>query len=419
MDDDLNVVTTSLEALTVKSTDDDENASPKIPAEPTHQADVGIAIVSNVDTTKEAPSLPSSSKDTSNTVCATPQGPISTTDELFKSYTVRSSNGTPFLVISRSGSFVDGVPGMPSQTHQRAIQLITATWLSDTAPARSVLADFEGECPGFGGELTVGQFLLTNSVHPATYAVDRTAADAGEPGLLINMLEAEGAALVKLLMGNAKLAKIMWGTDGDIVSLRHQHNLGVVCRNVVDVQLQYSTPSRRLGMARALQRLSYNDRRLQSIPSKTGNLDFTPRIYNKRILPFPMSRAVARYSMDDLHRVEALVCGLGHRTVEDGKRRVDTFVTTMERDGGIDAAVTRLEEEMYYFRKKWGDPKLIKGVEILRSVLHIQQAFGQHQQPQLRMSEHQQHRVRTTQQMLVQSLRNTRAVIPADLSFAV
>jgi hypothetical protein len=222
------------------------------------------------------------------------------------------------------------------------------------------------------------------------------------------MRDVPGAGLVQCLMSNPNIAKIMWGTDGDITSLRWQENLGCTPSNVVDVQLQYSpSPTQRLGMGRALRRI-YGSARLQRLPTKEGNLSFLPRILNKRILPFPISLSEAKYSMDDLHRIEALVCELGARSVEGGKLQVDAF---LKRVGTLQAAVERLRQEHHFFKRKYGQETLIKGVELLRGVIHMKKAFPSIMQSRYRAE------VENIELAVRQRLRNTNATIPTDLSF--
>ena len=45
-----------------------------------------------------------------------------------------------------------------------------------------LIVDFEGEMPGFGGELSVAQFLPTNVFDPVTLEVDPMAMASSEPG---------------------------------------------------------------------------------------------------------------------------------------------------------------------------------------------------------------------------------------------
>ena len=205
---------------------------------------------------------------------------------------------------------------------------------------------------------------------------------------------------------NPNIVKVMWGADGDLVSLRFQHNLGASPCNVVDVQLAHSSPSRRLGMQRALARM--RSKRLDGLPHKEGHLDFTPRMYNRRILPFPLSLAVARYSMDDLHRIEALVCDFGVLpSLKEARQQIDAFLLTLPL---ANTAVERLHTELNYLRRKFGQPKAIKAVEVLRYIIHIKLVFD--------LNAEQLGQVQRAEKTVMSTLRFTDAVVPVDLSFA-
>eukprot|EP00750_Incisomonas_marina_P002645 INCI12533.1.p1 GENE.INCI12533.1~~INCI12533.1.p1 ORF type:complete len:426 (-),score=67.39 INCI12533.1:882-2159(-) len=378
---------------------------PILPTSTTGESAAGLNVDPRVDSTNSA-AHPSSSTSVPS------QDKKPSVAELAAPFIFPSSAGAPFVALSRSAKFVRGVPGVPLDVYHVIADAVLASWGVGGQSAISVLADFEGEAPGFGGELTVGQFLLTSSVRPNDYSVNSAAKPTVTHGLLVNMREKEGAQLVKRLMTNPDIAKIMWGTDGDIISLRYQHNLGVMPCNVVDVQLQHSDPGRRLGMARALDQLRFSSKRLAGLPAKEGNLDFTPRIRNQRILPFPLSRDEARYSVDDLHRIEALVCdfGYGQKTVRSGKLKADRFMAGLR---GPDSAVSRLEAEMSFFYRKRGPDKLIKAVELLRAVIHIESVFL------ASISSSQSKRLNQARETLARALRgDPRAVVPVDLGFA-
>ena len=324
-------------------------------------------------------------------------------DEDLAPFIVRSSLDCPFIVLSSVPDFVTGVPAMPLKLFRQVVKSIE--WCGATSQTTcSVLADFEGEAPGFGGELTVAQFLPTSCVHPERYDVVHQTGKPSVKGLLVNIQDPNGAALVKEIMANQHIAKVMWGTDGDVISLRYQHNLGVTAQNVVDVQLQHSSPPYRLGMARALQRVA-GDRRLTA---KHGQLNFSPRVYNKRILPFPISFKEALYSVDDLHRIELLTVQLGGRHVRDGKNKAQEFISRIN-DQSI--AVESLYSELNYFNRRYGQPKAIKGVEILRGVIHVRQVFKD-MKPELAR------KLNSVEQQVQRNIRHMHGVvIPTDLSF--
>ena len=86
----------------------------------------------------------------------------------------------------------------------------------------SILADFEGENLGWGGELLCAQFL------PTATTVDASLRKAGQPaskpstcGLLIDARSSAAMAVVRRIMQAEQLTKLIWGADADLASLRH------------------------------------------------------------------------------------------------------------------------------------------------------------------------------------------------------
>ena len=148
--------------------------------------------------------------------------------------------------------------------------------------------------PGWAGELTCAQFLTTQAVKGGGEAgpLVRNVADAKDeasttaapaalapPGLLIDLRSKRGFALVKEIMENEAIAKLIWGADGDLTSLRYPVKTmgggaaeGIEAKNTVDVQLGYSTAQRRLGMARMLSRLP--EAATKGLPAKAAAVDF-------------------------------------------------------------------------------------------------------------------------------------------------
>ena len=148
--------------------------------------------------------------------------------------------------------------------------------------------------PGWAGELTCAQFLTTQAVKGGGEAgpLVRNIADAKDEacataaaaalapaGLLIDMRSKRGFALVKEIMENEAIGKLIWGADGDLTSLRYPVKTmgggsaeGIEAKNVVDVQLGYCTVQRRLGMARMLTRLP--EAATKGLPAKAAAVDF-------------------------------------------------------------------------------------------------------------------------------------------------
>ena len=264
-----------------------------------------------------------------------------TREELLKS-TVMSSLGHPFIVVSRApGGFLQQIPARNTcELHGRLCDGVKR-WIQELrgcpkegqatggggncAQAKPVmLCDFEGEMPGFGGELSVAQFLPTNIFNPDTFQVDPQAAPIRQPGILVDMRDEDGIQLVRLIMEAADITKIAWGADGDLTCLLHQPNIakkgwgmhehtesgeqigaldagehssagrhssegqvsgcqkvGIQSRGVVDVQLVYSdSTSHRTGLAAALNWIEtrLHAAVLDGLPDKGGHVDYQPQV---------------------------------------------------------------------------------------------------------------------------------------------
>ena len=81
-------------------------------------------------------------------------------------------------------------------------------------------------------------------------------------GLLIDADREKSREIVRAVMESRQLTKIIWGADGDLATLRHQlydSNLNrVVPIRSINVQLGFSTMSRRLGMKTMMERVPRN-----------------------------------------------------------------------------------------------------------------------------------------------------------------
>ena len=148
-------------------------------------------------------------------------------------FTLHSSIACPFLVISE----VQLVQSKAAPTAAEFAEL-TATAMAMVgaweAGRASILADFEGENLGWGGELLCAQFLPTASLDASLRPANQPAA-AKTPtcGLLIDARSSAAMAIVRRIMQGEQLTKLIWGADGDLASLRHNilPAIGAVVRN--------------------------------------------------------------------------------------------------------------------------------------------------------------------------------------------
>lgn len=237
-----------------------------------------------------------------------------------------------------------------------------------------LIADFEGEMPGYGGEVVTAAFLPTAALDPQTL---RRCLAGSQPtrevptGLLVDLRCAAGINLVRRIMQSQAITKLIWGADMDMASLRYQElprTLGIGSASVVDVQLGFSTPERRLGMARALERVPHA--LIEGLPGKK-TIDFdTPHSRNRRALRFPLGDIEARYAADDLHRIEAILSS----QVPDGgsyveaRRITEDVARALESDP---AGLVKLESDLKWFAKMSGTRRQKRAVEIARHVVAV------------------------------------------------
>ncbi|KAJ1460631.1 hypothetical protein M885DRAFT_11192 [Pelagophyceae sp. CCMP2097] len=281
--------------------------------------------------------------------------------------TLQSSLGCPFLVVS-SLQLVEGLPA-PAEPDFDGVLAMVENW---AVAEVVVLADFEGEMPGFGGRLVVAQFLLTESLDDdlkPTLSHERPF-PSGAVGLLVDLRDPRGVEVARRIMESEAITKVIWGADGDLTSLRHQRGLGMRSRNVVDCQLAFSTERYRLGMAEMLKRVPPTE-----LPPKAGHLDFKPQQSNRRALPLPLTAGLAKYSMDDLHRIEVILQTQrpSEQPYAATTAQTASFLASLEEPS---CGVVWVRAQQRYVRRKKGDAKTQTQVSVLRAVVHIFVASG-------------------------------------------
>jgi len=327
----------------------------------------------------------------------------------------RSSLGCPFVAVSDT-QLVEAVRPPSSDAESR--QLVAAvTRIIDFYEATSavLIADFEGEMLGYGGELITGAFVPTSSVEPGSLRKLATNQPVHEnQGLLIDMRGSSGIELVRRIMESRAITKLIWGADSDISSLRFQafpREVGVQPHGVVDVQLAFSSPTWRLGLARALETVSRNGQSeiTSALPDKKG-LDFdTPHSKNRRALVLPLGELEARYAADDLHRIEAVLRG---STPETGaylqaKAVSDQVAANLAADP---AGFRKLQTDLDWFQTLVGHKRDKRAVEITRHVMSVRAR-------RLQLEPAQEQYMDQALVSVEQTLRDAGIVIPADLSF--
>ena len=203
------------------------------------------------------------------------------------------------------------VTGLDNNTYTTAtLDDIEHTWRTrygDATHCHTFVCDFEGERLGYGGELLTAAFVPV-ATHDNTCASSRT-------GVLIDMTCARGIAFCKWLMEAAHLTKWVWGATSDLAALVHQHHprtLGIVPTALVDVQLLFSERlTRRLALKHAVRAVcnAMPNTPLRQLPAKAHVIDWDAAYAkDKNAIPFPLSHTHVQYALDDLHRVELVVC---------------------------------------------------------------------------------------------------------------
>lgn len=163
-------------------------------------------------------------------------------------------------------------------------------------------------------------------------------------------------------MESTRLTKIMWGADGDLYSLMHQKQpmpLEMQPREIIDVQLAFSEPGRRVAMKRMLEKCRC------SLPDK-DQIDFdTPHSRNQRSMPLPLSANSAVYSVDDLHRIAVIL--QQHRVPHWDLTKAKSM-TILQQIANDQHGLKALSEEWVWFCKKRGLKKQVAAVKLQRHI---------------------------------------------------
>lgn len=281
----------------------------------------------------------------------------------------RSSFAVPFIVVS-DAELVEGVPVQSSEDQAALLARLEAIVAALEAERAVVLMDFEGEMPGFGGELTTAALLPTDVLDRDVLEA-RPAPMKAPAGLLADLRSSAGRLVVRRVLESPAILKVGWGTDGDITSLRHQalpFALGFAPCVVVDAQLAFSSERERLGMARMLKRVP--PELTEGLPGKAC-IDFDgPHSVNRRAMRLPLQREQAIYAVDDLHRLEAI---LRSQTPNDGGYPAALAVTDQICASIAEDAegVEWLKQQVEWLKRMTGLKRRAKAVQIVRHLTFL------------------------------------------------
>jgi len=330
-------------------------------------------------------------------------------ERVLKDFVVCSSVDHPFLVVSE-GQLVAGVRA-PEKAELELVSMLAAKYVEAAdAAGTAMIADFEGEMPGHGGELVTAAFLATALVDSSSLAQRPEAAARPDTlGLLIDLHSRPGVALLEQIMRSKGIVKLIWGADADLQSLMYQEMpvpLKAEPASVVDIQLAFSEPNRRLGMQRMLE--SVPPHFLAGLPNK-AQIDFDAfHSLNRRAMPVPLSRHDAAYAMDDLHRIGAILHSQPPPggSYESARRATEQILKATRADP---QGLKSLASELQWFEKRRGVKKLVKAVEIKRHILAIRARLAGAAEPGF---------VQSAEQRVDAELGRASVRIPADLSFS-
>ena len=163
-------------------------------------------------------------------------------------------------------------------------------------------------------------------------------------------------------------------------------------------------------MARMLERVPRSA--VKGLPGKDLPGDFyAPKARNRRCVALPMSRTFTLYAVDDLHRIEAILCTQSPSggSFRAAKAETDRGVQQLE---GPEGGITWLHNEMQYYSRTRGQQKTGKAVQIARAVRHMEMVFAGTLTPAQRLS------LSRSTELITPELRSRGVAIPDDLGFA-
>jgi CspA family cold shock protein len=296
------------------------------------------------------------------------QLPNASSAEFIETFVANSSAGRPFLVVSEN-QLVASVRAPDRAEFQNLWQLVVAYVQRLEAAGAVMVADFEGEMLGHGGELTLAALQQS-------YVFDRVATpylEAVQPlGLLVDLRNLTCVDIIKRIMESMTITKLMWGANCDCQSLMYQKvpiPLDIKPSRLVDIQLAFSPPERRLSMKNMLEQVPRA--LLANVPEKEQiDWDYF-HSGNCRALAFPLSDRNAAYAMDDVLRIEAIVQSQG----APSEFYVSACIATEDSLAEIRAdpyGLNALKVRFHWFEKYDGVKRTVAAVALVRHILSLQ-----------------------------------------------
>jgi len=327
-------------------------------------------------------------------------------------YIIYSSLNIPFRVISPKG-LVKDVPAPKKSEFLQLLQLLKAYVLECEKEKRIVLVDFEGEMLGHCGELSTVAVLETSVLDNDLKRVS-VQRDHFPLGLLIDLRTEECINAFRPLMESPGITKLMWGADADCQSLMHQEfpiQLKIEPQAVIDIQLVFSSPGKRLGMAKMLTRLPKES--ISKLPNKEQIDWHKHHSKNQRALALPMSTEQARYACDDLHRIEAILeYGEPETSYQKARELTENEIAKIKADP---CGWASLEKHLSYYLQRAGEEQLSYAVRIAR---HCKTLTWREKHRGLNLGQEQKEYVKYFEKQPADVLAKAGVAIYANLSFA-
>uniref|UniRef100_A0A7S4WAU1 CSD domain-containing protein n=1 Tax=Alexandrium monilatum TaxID=311494 RepID=A0A7S4WAU1_9DINO len=219
-------------------------------------------------------------------------------------FIVKSSVGCPFLVISDQ-QLVSTVPAPLDTEFRHLLGLANAYATGCDSRFAVLLARFEGEMLGHGGELVAAMFQMTRAVDTQVLApLPMTLGMPTAMGLLVDMRSEPCLSIVRHIMTSVNITKVMWDALPACESLMYQQRpllTGIRAAAVVDAKKAF----RDLPMSAMW--VQVPKRLLSGLPRRDHVDTDALQAGNHRVIITPLSSRCAAHALDDIHRMEAII----------------------------------------------------------------------------------------------------------------